>query len=163
MAQTPVSRDYCVTSPQTHNKEVEWIRNRLGDVGGNSNVFGIKTFTGAQSGDNFGTELADASQEMKFRIGYPENQLECSYGQTLDKYLLGLKPLPDDYAKRKKDRKGVTAPPSKYDESTIEKMRKDAVQRAISKIGVKESPPESNQCFASEWYGQVRDVHYLVL
>lgn len=151
MAQTPTSRDYGVTSPQMQSKEVEWIRNRLAG----KNVFGQTTFTGSMDGKNYGTELADAAWEMKYRIGYPEKDLTPAYGQTLDKYLIGHKPLPDDYAKRRKDRKGITAPDSPYDTSSIEKIRNEAVKRAVSKIGAKESPPDSNKCFATDWYGMV--------
>ena len=155
MAQTPTSRDYAVTSPQMKSPEVEWVRNRLNNKGGNSNVFGVKTFTGAMDGHNYGTELADAAWEMKFRIGYPEADLSGAYGQTLDKYLIGKKPLPSGYADRMKKRKGVTAPDSPWDEKPPSNMRAEAVKRAVSKIGVKENPPDSNRCFATDWYGMV--------
>lgn len=151
MAQKPISRDFCVTSPQTHHSEVEWIRARLGKK--DSNVFGIATFEGSQNGDNFGTELADGAYQMKYRLGYPQ-PLEASYGQRLDRFLLGKEELPPDYKERKAERKGITAPHSKYyDDSTIEELRKEAVKRARSKIGAKENPMGSNICFASDWYG----------
>jgi hypothetical protein len=159
MAQKPITRDFCVTSPQTHHAEVEWIRKRLGKK--DHNEFGIATYEvppGSFSGTNYGTQLADAAYQMKFRLGYPDKSIDAAYGQTLDAYLIGNKPLPEDYKKRKADRKGVTAPHSKYwddGSSSIEQIRSEAVKRALNKVGVKESPPDSNKCFASDWYGMI--------
>lgn len=150
MAQKPITRDFGVTSPQTHHAEVEWIRNRLGKK--DSNVFGIATFEGDMSGDSYGTSLADASYQMKFRVGYAEKDINPNYGQQLDRYLIGLDPLPNAMKERKAERKGITAPHSKYeDDSSIEQMRAEAVKRLVGKVGVREYA--ENQCFVTDWYG----------
>jgi murein DD-endopeptidase MepM/ murein hydrolase activator NlpD len=54
------------------------------------NVFNKTFFFGPFNG-KFGAAAATASKNAKFFLGYPESQLQPTFGQRLDDYLLGKK------------------------------------------------------------------------
>jgi peptidoglycan hydrolase-like protein with peptidoglycan-binding domain len=133
-------KSYKLTSPPMRGKDVTTAQHHLA-----KNKFGENYHPGKADGV-FGENTAGAAYRAKFALGYPKKQLTRTYGQVLDNYLTGKTKLPDAYAKRRKDRKR---------QARQTPMRVKALNTAKQQIGIKESPPNSNRCKFTAWYGIV--------
>jgi peptidoglycan hydrolase-like protein with peptidoglycan-binding domain len=133
---------YRLTSPLMRGAEVKSLQRRLAGA----NRFKENYRPGPIDGQ-FGEATAAASYRAKWALGYPKAELKRTYGPTLDNYLTGTTRLPDDYAKRRRDRKQQA--------TTLTPLREKALKVAKDNLGVAESPPGSNKVKFSAWYGLV--------
>lgn len=131
-----------MTSPLMRGDEVKSLQRRLAGT----NTFKENYRPGPIDGV-FGETTAAASYRAKYALGYPKAELKRTYGPTLDNYLTGKTKLPDDYAKRRRDRKQQA--------TTVTPLREKALKVAVSQLGISESPMGSNRCKFSAWYGLV--------
>ena len=122
-----------VTTPTIKSDDVKAAQSILA-----KNKFG--SFYGGLIDGEFGPLTGTACKAAKYALGFPDNQIEASYGDTLDGYLRGEK-LPLLFIARKNNRAKKGASPQ------------EALALAITKIGVKESPADSNIVEFSQWYG----------
>lgn len=99
----------------------------------------IATLTGRIDGA-YGPVTAGATKDAKFFLGYPTDQLNTAFGQTLYDYLTGTMQVPADYSDRRKDRL-----------KTPTKIK--ALEWAETQIGEKEDPYGSNDTAYGHWYG----------
>jgi len=90
----------------------------------------------------FGPHTAGACHRAKYWLGFPKDKLGRSYTKELDDILTGKKKLSRWYERRRKKRLANRNP-----------LRERAFHIAMTKRGVRENPPGSNRCFASDWYG----------
>lgn len=128
-----------VTSPPTTGREVKAAQHVLN--GGN--VFGRDFLLGPVDGV-FGEETGRACIRAKYWLGYKTSELKPSYGHSLEAYLHGLsQPTQEMIARTAERQKQARQVP----------LRKKALTEALKHIGVKESPPGSNEVIFSKWYG----------
>ncbi len=66
------------------------------------NAFG--TFDPGKADGDFGRTTAGAVWRAKWELGYPDKQVNSSYGPLVAEYLSGKKPLPADFQARRKTR-----------------------------------------------------------
>lgn len=92
----------------------------------------------------YGETTARAAKRAKYWLGYATKDILPTYGDLLDNYLTGNKSLPDEYSSRR--RKRLVAAAKKP-------LREKALERAITQIGVTESPRGSNMNPFGAWYG----------
>lgn len=136
-----------VTSPHMHGPDVKQMQALLAGVG----LLKQKDVDG-----DFGPVTGSACVAVKKRLGYPLAACQPTAGDTLVAYLTGKKELPPSYKIRRAQRSGhPDATPG-----TPTSAEKEAAARAVRalaalrrKLGTKESPPDSNQCWATAWYG----------
>ena len=132
-------KTYKLTSPSMRGNEVKTLQRRLGGV----NIFKENYRPGSPDGV-FGESTAGACYRAKWALGYPTDELKRTYGETLDQFLTDKVKLPDDYKKRRQDRKKAAAQ---------KPIGEKALTEAKKHIGVKESPAGSNRVKFSAWYG----------
>ena len=134
-------KSYHLTSPPMRGNEVKTLQRRLAGV----NIFKENYKPGDPDGQ-FGEQTAGACYRAKWALGYPKDELKRTYGPTLDGYLTDKIKLPDDYRKRRQERKAAAA---------AKPIGEKALTEAKKHIGVKESPAGSNRVKFSAWYGIV--------
>jgi peptidoglycan hydrolase-like protein with peptidoglycan-binding domain len=107
-----------------------------------NNKYG-KFYTGEVDGI-YGTQTAQAVYRAKYWLGYPEKDINKAYFTQIRSYLLEEKKLPYWYQYRRKQRLKKAAQKT---------LGQKAYEKAVSQIGVKESPAYSNNVYYSRWYG----------
>jgi peptidoglycan hydrolase-like protein with peptidoglycan-binding domain len=130
-----------LTSPHTKGADVKLAQRLL-----NRSPYGC--FGPVSVDGDFGSATAAATKVAKRALGYPEKQINSAFGDALRAYLIGSKKLPASYRARRalRARQDVKA----------KTLGEKALAFLISKLGEKESPPESNRVsWASEWYGVI--------
>lgn len=121
-------------------RDVEEAQRRLRG----SNVLRTNFAPGSLDGV-YGEATMRAAKRAKFWLGYPTKSIDGVYGDLLHAYL-GGKALPAANRLRRAARlRAVPATP----------LREKALANLRSKLGTKESPPGSNRCWATAWYGLV--------
>jgi len=133
-------KTYKLTSPAMRGPEVKTIQRRLAGANKFKENYKPGTIDGV-----FGEGTAAACYRAKWALGYPKDQLQRTYGPTLDGYLTGATALPRDYQQRRADRKKAAA--------TVVSLGSKALARAKTKLGVTESPNGSNRQEFGAWYG----------
>lgn len=98
----------------------------------------------------FGTYTSNAVKSAKFWLGYPENEIKGFAADPLMDYLTGKKQLPLIYGARRRVR--LKDAEKKAAEQTLGEK---ALASAITHIGTKESPANSNIVMFSKWYGLI--------
>jgi hypothetical protein len=136
-------RTLALTSPLTKGPEVKSLQTALKD-----NQY--KSFYKDKVDGVFGTYTANAIKSAKFWLGYPTKEIEGFAADPLVDYLTGKRELPLTYKARRRSR--LKAAESNVSEQTIGEK---ALQSAISLLGVKESPTNSNIVMFSKWYGLI--------
>lgn len=130
-----------LTSPHTKGAEVKKLQNLL-----KKNPYG-SYYKNKIDGD-FGTYTANAIKVAKYWLGYPTNEIKGFAADPLFSYLDGSKQLPLTYKVRRdsriKNQKKATV------DGTIGEK---ALASAITFLGTKESPANSNIVMFSKWYG----------
>ncbi len=94
----------------------------------------------------YGQKSHAATKRAKYWLGYPRSDINGRYGLALHKYLGGSKALTPLMRARRKYRLSRAA---------AKPLRVKAYERAVSQIGVEESPRGSNRVKYTEWYGLV--------
>lgn len=137
-----------LTNPLTRGREVRVAQELL-----KHNRFGV--FYGGKVDGIFGDHTAHAAHSAKYWLGYPRKHLDGSVAQHLHDYLLDRKHphhrrLPKAYHARR-----VWRQLKRRHWRMKHNLARRALGHSISEIGAKESPPGSNHCFVTEWYGMV--------
>jgi hypothetical protein len=130
-----------LTSPLTSGAHVRAVQRTLQTGGILHTDFLRSAVDGA-----FGPATGRACVRAKYRLGYPEKDLQPTYGDKLNSLLTGAKPLPQTYKLRAAARakQAATKPP----------MRLQALAYLSAHIGETEKPAGSNRIpWASDWYG----------
>lgn len=91
----------------------------------------------------YGEQTAAASVKAKYALGYRKNNIDNTYGKWLRNFLTGIKPQTALMKRRAKWR------------AAKKPLRAEALAIAKQYVGVKESPPGSNRCMFSDWYGMI--------
>lgn len=87
-------KTYCVTNPFQKSDEVKRLQKALQTASlYNGPIDGI-----------FGGATGNSCYRAKYRLGYPDDQVNRCGGQMLLNYLTGAKELPDDYKERRQER-----------------------------------------------------------
>lgn len=100
-------------------------------------------FYNGKADGEYGMYTASAVRQAKWFLGYPSLQCNSVAGPILQDYLRGNEKLPLLNRQRRKSRLADT-PLS---------IRIKAFNKAVTQIGIKENPPDSNRVLYSEWYG----------
>lgn len=113
-------------------KDAQWL------MAGNSRFKGLATYKNGDVDGDYGPLTAQATRRAKFWVGYPENNLDMVFGQTLYEYLRPnqWRPLPDDYRIRRDKRLAAQAADTNPGARALEAARKE--------VGYHESPAGSN-------------------
>jgi hypothetical protein len=130
-----------LTSPYTKGAEVKELQKALA-----KNPYG--NFYAAKVDGVFGPFTSNACKEAKYWLGYPKDRINGIAGDPLMSYLNGSKKLPLWHRRRRNAR-------IKIAERQDKTMAAKALKKAISYIGVKESPPNSNRVLFSDWYQMI--------
>lgn len=132
-----MSRTLILSSPYLHGPDVESAQKLLKEKG---------FYHGAIDGI-YGEQTGQASYAAKKYFGYARKNLNKNFGDLIRSYLLGtIKPTAV-----MRLRAAAYAQQQQKTLSTYEK----AINVALSKVGVKESPANSNRVEFSAWYGFV--------
>jgi CHAP domain len=130
-----------LTTPHMHGqkvKDAQWL------MAGHNKISGLATYKdGAVDGD-YGTLTAQATFRTKYWLGYPEKEINRSFGQTVYELLNGTLKLNEDNLRRRKQR---------LEAQTVETVGQKALATAIPEIGNHESPSGSNMNKYGSWYG----------
>lgn len=126
-----------LTSPALRGPDVKAAQKTL-----KTNKFG-SFYLGDIDGE-YGPLTANATRDAKFYIGWQVKAITNSYGDSLDHVLTGKTKLTKGQEQRRKQR--IKVPPAAG-------KRRKMLDEAISHIGKKESPANSNICQFSKWYG----------
>jgi hypothetical protein len=136
-----LKRTLHVTSPPMQGEDVKHAQRMLTSSAPNT-PFG--NFRPGEVDGVFGTSSGTASERAKYWLGYAQKDITPSYGQTLENYLNGTKPLPAANKTRRAARlKASQAKP----------LRAKAFTVAKAQLGIKESPPGTNRVKFTRWYG----------
>ena len=134
------TKTYGLTSPTTKGPGVRDLQVALV-----TNPFGA-FYVGERDGE-FGPLTAQACARAKWLLGYPKEKCVQTGGAVLYAYLTEAKPLPVAYEAKRRYRL--------WKERNQSTLRTRALAEAKRHIGVKESPPSSNRCAFSDWYGLI--------
>jgi len=117
-------------------KDAQWL------MQGNNKFKGLATYKDGKLDSEYGPLTAQAVQRTKYWLGYPASAIDQVFGQVLYEYLLpsSERMLPADYKQRRAKRIASATP------------GKNALAKAISQIGVEESPRGSNMQQYGKWY-----------
>lgn len=130
-----------LTSPHMRGHEVLEAQKTLNGA----NVFHHDYFGGAVDGD-FGPVSAASAKTAKWFLGYAEADLQPIYGDLLDSYLTGAKPLPTDFVARRQRRLAG--------DEVVRNLGEKALAELAKHVGETENPPNSNHfAWATDWYG----------
>jgi hypothetical protein len=105
------------------------------------------SFYGGKLDGIYGEKTAAAVHLAKDRLGYPQAKVNQVCGPVLLAYLSGAKPLPAEYAKRRKARLAALKAPKPQTHGA------KALAIAKTYLGVKESPSGSNRQQFGAWFG----------
>lgn len=130
-----------LTSPHTKGPEVKKLQNLL-----KKNSYG--SFYKNKVDGEFGTYTANAIKSAKYWLGYPTNQIQGFAADPLESYLDGSKDLPLLYKARRNSRLK-----QQTQVAVTGTVGENALKSAISFLGTKESPANSNIVMFSKWYG----------
>ena len=130
-----------LTSPYTRGPEVKELQKLL-----SKNEYG-KFYTEKIDGI-FGPYTANACKEAKYWLGYKQESINSTAGLALVEFLNGSKKLPLLNRRRRANR-------IKIAEEQDKSMGAKALAKAVSYLGVKESPANSNRVLFSHWYGLI--------
>jgi len=136
-----LKRTLHVTSPQMQGDDVKHAQRMLNSTAAGT-VFG--NFKPGAVDGVFGTGTGNACQRAKYWLGYAQKDITASYGQTLENYLGGDKPLPAANKTRRAARLKA---------SQVKPLRAKAFTVAKANLGIKENPPGWNQVKFTRWYG----------
>lgn len=135
-----LDRTLGVTSPMMHGKDVEHAQHMLhGDAESKFADYRPGVVDG-----KYGTATGAAAKRAKYWLGYKASEIRGSYGQTLENFLSGKTPLTSAMKTRRANR---------LKQAAQVPLREKAFKQAVSQIGTKESPANSNRCKYSYWYG----------
>jgi peptidoglycan hydrolase-like protein with peptidoglycan-binding domain len=126
-----------VTSPMMTGADVRAAQKAL-----QKNPFG-SYYKGEIDGE-YGPLTSSASKDAKFWLGYQGMNVRPGYGEALHELLTGKADLSDPMQARRKARKA---------RPDAEQLRRDALELAITQLGIKESPAGSNRVKYTAWYG----------
>lgn len=132
-------KSYHLTSPPMRGNEVKTAQNRLRGVNVFKENYRPDTIDGI-----FGETTAGACYRAKWALGYAPKDLDRTYGSVLDNFLTGKTKLPDANRRRRAQRKKAAA---------AVPIGVKALRKAITQLGVKESPSGSNRVMYATWYG----------
>lgn len=132
-----------LTSPLTKGPEVKALQEAL-----KNNQF--KSFYKDKVDGIFGTYTANAVKSAKFWLGYPMGDIKGYAADPLMDYLTGKRRLPVTYRVRRDLR--IKEAERKAAEQTLGEK---ALNSAITHLGTKESPANSNIVMFSKWYGLI--------
>ena len=128
-----------LTTPHTKGPEVKKLQNLL-----KKNLYG--SFYNDKVDGDFGTYTAASIKTAKYWLGYPDKDIQGFAADPLFSFLDGTRELPLLYKQRRKSRL------AKKPEISIGEK---ALASAISFLGTKESPANSNIVMFSRWYGLI--------
>src|ERR1700743_1779731 len=117
-----------LTTPNTKNGAVTTSQRRLA-----TNSYG-RFYEGTIDGI-FGELEAQACKDAKFALGYADKNVTPTYGDDLDAFLSGAKQLTPAMTKLRKTR---------ADAKPLVALGQLAYNKAVTQLGVKESPANSN-------------------
>lgn len=132
-------RTLILATPEKRGADVHTAQTRLSG----SNVFRTN-FKPGPVDSVFGETTARAAKRAKYWLGYSPDRILPMYGLMIDQFLSGKTKLPPAYAARRNAR---------IEESKLKPLREKALARAVTQIGVKESPTGSNNVLYGRWYG----------
>jgi CHAP domain len=137
-----LERTLGLTSPQMRGKDVEHAQKML-----NSSAPGTRfgNFKPGEVDGVFGQNTAAACKRAKYWLGYATASIKGTYGQQLEDFL-GGKELTAEMKKRRQTR---------LDQAQEVPLRVRAFNKAKAELGTKESPPDTNRCKYTAWYGLV--------
>jgi cell wall-associated NlpC family hydrolase len=119
-------------------KDVRTAQNTL-----KKNKYG--TFYNGEVDGEYGPLTGSATKDAKWMLGWKPNAAKSTaYGDALHNVLTGKVRLSKDQEARRKER--LKNPP-------VIQKRKAMLRAAVAKIGMRESPANSNICAVSRWYG----------
>ena len=125
-------------------RDAQWL------MKGNNRFVGLAPYKDGEIDGDYGPLSAQATARTKYWIGYPQNAVDGSFGQTLYEYLRPLKwrPLPSEYRDRRDARLKAAA----------ETIGSKALEIAITQIGYKEQRDSrsGNINKYGKWYGMDR-------
>lgn len=122
-------------------RDAQWL------LAGNNRFKGLAVLKDAQIDEEYGPVTATATARAKYWVGYPANNIDQVFGQTLYEYLRprDWRPLPDDYRERREARlKEVAAKQT---------AGAKALAYAITELGNEENPAYSNLTKYGRWFG----------
>jgi hypothetical protein len=131
------TKTYGLTSPTQRGDGVADLQRALV-----TNPFAV-FYVGEVDGE-FGPLTAQACARAKWLLGYPQAEVKQTGGKTLYAYLREAQPLPATYAAKRRYRL--------WKERNRGAIRQRALEEARRHVGVKESPPGSNDVYFSRWY-----------
>jgi hypothetical protein len=132
-----MARVLALVSPHLKGDDVKQLQKAL-----DSNVFD-KDFLDSKIDGEFGEDVARGCYRAQYWLGYAKPNHQA--GTPLVAYLTGKRTLPPAYRERRAARIKKAA-----DEAP---MRVKAFREALTHVGVKESPPQSNLQMFGKWYG----------
>lgn len=136
----PEFRELRLTSPHMKGPDVRKAQKAL-----NHNRFG--DFYDGKIDGVYGPMTAGAVKEAKFKLGYPKHAIDQHYDERLDGALNKRHDISPLMKRRRARRK------RERDHGKQVKLR--ALELALRDEGVNESPPNSNRCKFTAWYGFV--------
>lgn len=136
-----LERTLGVTSPLMHGKDVEHVQRMLN---GSAAATDFGNFRPGEVDGYYGPNCGGATKRAKYWLGYKIGDIKGTYGQGLENFLSGDTHLTPAMKKRREARKK---------EATAVPLRERAFKQAVSQIGTKESPADSNRVKYSYWYG----------
>jgi hypothetical protein len=135
-------RELRLTSPHMRGREVEVAEHRL-----HNNRYG-EFYKPPHTDGVYGPEVADATKQAKYKLGFPGPHVDRHYDAALDARLANERPLGALYALRRRARQ---KPPKPKGGDVFAK----ALAIGLKQQGVHESPPGSNRVKYTAWYGVV--------
>lgn len=136
-----LTRTLALTSPRMEGADVTHAQKVLSSTAPGTKFGNFKP--GPVDGI-FGVQTSTACERAKYWLGYETKNIKPNYGQQLEDFLTGTKPLPAAYKTRRAAR---------LKKEADKPLRVKAFARAVAELGTKESPPDTNRVKYSTWYG----------
>lgn len=134
-----------VTSPLVSGPRVKEAQKLLA---GGGPVYKAKWYKGKIDGQ-YGHGSAQATHRAKYWLGYPKRECNGKFGEVLYEYLTGKKKI-SAFMKWRRNHRIKLAKKN----AQTGGLYKKAITLAAHFIGVKESPPGSNDQMFGKWYGE---------
>jgi len=113
---------------------------------GNNPFSGLATYKDGELDGDYGVLTAQATKRAKYWLGYPNSEIDTSFGQKIYEFLNGKKQLPKDYKARRAERIRTFA--------LQETRGLRAYKEALKHLGYKEEPRHGvNDNMFGRWYG----------
>lgn len=138
-----VTKTFELTSPHMHHPLVRTVQKRLHGWGQSK----FESFHPGPITGKFNEETAAACHRARYFLGYPRKELYRKYNQKLDAFITKRRALPPLYRLRRHRRLQKARAPD------AAQIRVKALKIAKTQVGVKESPPGSNQVKYASVYG----------